>query len=84
MVLFQHLCDIFIQEHIIRTGHGSVSVIIYGDIEKPPLITYPDVSLNRKIFCMILYYTTCIVIVIFSVLTFYVNYDRNVQRSLGK
>ncbi|PWA47452.1 SF21C1 [Artemisia annua] len=35
------------KEHIIRTGHGSVSVIIYGDIEKPPLITYPDVALNH-------------------------------------
>ncbi|XP_024966351.1 protein NDL1-like [Cynara cardunculus var. scolymus] len=35
------------KEHIIRTAHGSVSVIVYGDEEKPPLITYPDVALNH-------------------------------------
>lgn len=36
------------QEHFIRTGCGSVSVIVYGDQEKPALITYPDLALNRK------------------------------------
>ncbi|MFS7888628.1 putative alpha/Beta hydrolase [Helianthus anomalus] len=35
------------KEHIIRTGHGCVSVVLYGDEEKPPLITYPDVALNH-------------------------------------
>ncbi|KAJ9547906.1 hypothetical protein OSB04_020449 [Centaurea solstitialis] len=35
------------KEHIVRTTHGSVSVIVYGDEEKPPLITYPDVALNH-------------------------------------
>nr|ABP57423.1 SF21C15 [Helianthus annuus] len=35
------------KEHVIRTGHGCVSVILYGDEEKPPLITYPDVALNH-------------------------------------
>ena len=36
------------QEHHIRTGQGSVSVIVCGDQDKPPLITYPDLALNRK------------------------------------
>ena len=35
------------KEHIIMTGHGPVSVIVYGDQEKPPLITYPDIALNH-------------------------------------
>ncbi|KAL9330713.1 hypothetical protein ACSQ67_000323 [Phaseolus vulgaris] len=34
------------QEHIIRTRHGSVSVSVYGDQDKPALITYPDLALN--------------------------------------
>ena len=34
------------KEHHIRTGCGSVSVIVYGDPEKPALITYPDLALN--------------------------------------
>lgn len=35
------------KEHIVRTGRGSVSVIIYGDQEKPALVTYPDLALNH-------------------------------------
>lgn len=35
------------KEHIVRTGSGSVSVIIYGDPDKPALITYPDLALNH-------------------------------------
>lgn len=35
------------KEHIIKTGCGSVSVIVYGDQEKPALITYPDLALNH-------------------------------------
>ena len=27
---------------------GLVSVVVYGDQEKPALITYPDVALNCK------------------------------------
>ncbi|XP_014503523.1 pollen-specific protein SF21 [Vigna radiata var. radiata] len=34
------------QEHIIRTRHGSISVSVYGDQDKPALITYPDLALN--------------------------------------
>ncbi|XP_057447302.1 protein NDL1-like isoform X1 [Lotus japonicus] len=34
------------KEHHIRTGCGSVSVIVYGDQHKPALITYPDLALN--------------------------------------
>ncbi|KAJ0673467.1 putative alpha/Beta hydrolase [Helianthus annuus] len=37
------------KEHIIQTGRGSVSVIVYGDQEKPPLITYPDLALNHML-----------------------------------
>jgi len=36
------------QEHHIQTGCGSVSVIVYGDQDKPALITYPDLALNCK------------------------------------
>ncbi|XP_059633082.1 protein NDL1-like isoform X2 [Cornus florida] len=35
------------KEHIIRTGYGSVSVIVYGDQNKPALVTYPDLALNH-------------------------------------
>lgn len=45
--LLSTMC-IFNQEHIVRTGSGSVSVIIYGDPDKPALITYPDLALNRE------------------------------------
>ncbi|XP_057799774.1 protein NDL2-like isoform X1 [Salvia miltiorrhiza] len=34
------------KEHIIKTGHGSVSVAVFGDQDKPALITYPDLALN--------------------------------------
>ncbi|KAL4194389.1 hypothetical protein AMTRI_Chr05g59170 [Amborella trichopoda] len=34
------------QEHIIKTSHGYVSVNVFGDQEKPALITYPDVALD--------------------------------------
>ncbi|KAK7272755.1 hypothetical protein RJT34_29576 [Clitoria ternatea] len=35
------------KEYHIQTGCGSVSVIVYGDRDKPALITYPDVALNH-------------------------------------
>ncbi|XP_073034375.1 protein NDL1-like [Primulina eburnea] len=35
------------KEHIVRTGHGPVSVIVYGDQDKPALVTYPDLALNH-------------------------------------
>ncbi|KAK7283208.1 hypothetical protein RIF29_12585 [Crotalaria pallida] len=34
------------KEHHVRTRHGSVSVAVYGDQDKPALITYPDLALN--------------------------------------
>ncbi|KAB1219740.1 Pollen-specific protein SF21 [Morella rubra] len=34
------------KEHRIETRHGSVSVAVFGDPEKPALVTYPDVALN--------------------------------------
>jgi hypothetical protein len=39
---------LFTQEHVIRTGRGSLSVIVYGDQDKSALITYPDLALNRE------------------------------------
>ncbi|XP_022731771.1 pollen-specific protein SF21-like [Durio zibethinus] len=35
------------KEHHVRTCCGSVSVIVYGDQDKPALITYPDLALNH-------------------------------------
>ncbi|CAL5442878.1 unnamed protein product [Camellia sinensis] len=35
------------KEHIVRTAHGPVSVIVYGDQDKPALLTYPDLALNH-------------------------------------
>ncbi|GER44330.1 N-MYC downregulated-like 3 [Striga asiatica] len=35
------------KEHTVQTGCGSVSVIVYGDPDKPPLVTYPDLALNH-------------------------------------
>ncbi|KAL5138102.1 Protein NDL1 [Glycine soja] len=34
------------QEHHIRTGCGIMSIIVYGDPDKPALITYPNLALN--------------------------------------
>ncbi|CAN6331673.1 unnamed protein product [Urochloa humidicola] len=34
------------KEHVVRTRCGSVTVAVYGDEDKPALITYPDVGLN--------------------------------------
>ncbi|KAJ3691960.1 hypothetical protein LUZ60_012310 [Juncus effusus] len=35
------------KEHHIYTHHGPVSVAVYGDHEKPALITYSDIALNH-------------------------------------
>lgn len=45
------------QEHLIQTSHGPVSVAVYGDQDKPALITYPDVALN----CEFLVVTVCLI-----------------------
>ncbi|XP_038985225.1 protein NDL2-like [Phoenix dactylifera] len=34
------------KEHHIQTSHGPISVAVFGDHEKPALVTYPDVALN--------------------------------------
>uniref|UniRef100_A0A804P304 Uncharacterized LOC100383387 n=1 Tax=Zea mays TaxID=4577 RepID=A0A804P304_MAIZE len=34
------------KEHHIQTNHGPVSVAVYGDHDKPALVTYPDIALN--------------------------------------
>lgn len=31
-----------------KTGSGSLSVAVFGDSDKPALITYPDLALNCK------------------------------------
>ncbi|KAL6985519.1 Protein ndl2 [Sarracenia purpurea var. burkii] len=35
------------KEHLVKTGTGSVSVVVIGDPDKPALVTYPDVALNH-------------------------------------
>ncbi|KAK1265531.1 Pollen-specific protein SF21 [Acorus gramineus] len=35
------------KEHFIQTVHGSVSVVVFGDLDKPALVTYPDIALNQ-------------------------------------
>lgn len=35
------------KEHFIQTDRGPVSVIVYGDQDKPALVTYPDLALNH-------------------------------------
>lgn len=37
-----------LQEHTVKTSHGYVSVTVFGDLDKPALITYPDLALNCK------------------------------------
>ncbi|KAJ8766921.1 hypothetical protein K2173_011739 [Erythroxylum novogranatense] len=44
---FSSLRIILFLEHHVRTGRGSVSVIVYGDQDKPAMITYPDLALNH-------------------------------------
>lgn len=39
---------VIIQEFYVKTGSGPVSVAVYGDQDKPALITYPDLALNCK------------------------------------
>ncbi|WMV42387.1 hypothetical protein MTR67_035772 [Solanum verrucosum] len=34
------------KEHLVKTGRGYVSVAVFGDQDKPALITYPDLALN--------------------------------------
>ena len=40
------LVDGILQECVVKTSKGSISVFVCGDQEKPALITYPDVALN--------------------------------------
>ncbi|KAL8113525.1 protein NDL2-like isoform X2 [Apium graveolens] len=34
------------KDYLIKTSHGSVSVAVFGDQDKPALVTYPDLALN--------------------------------------
>lgn len=47
---------LYMQEHVIRTFRGCVSVTVYGDQDKPALITYPDIALNCKFIQIQLYW----------------------------
>jgi hypothetical protein len=46
------------QEHHIQTGCGSVSVIVYGDHDKPALMTYPDLALNCKCIIFVIIFSS--------------------------
>ncbi|KAI7745360.1 hypothetical protein M8C21_027972 [Ambrosia artemisiifolia] len=35
------------KEHLVKTSNGFVSVAIFGDQDKPALVTYPDLALNH-------------------------------------
>ncbi|XVF35353.1 hypothetical protein REPUB_Repub18cG0138400 [Reevesia pubescens] len=35
------------KEYLVKTRHGTVSVAVFGDQDKPALITYPDLALNH-------------------------------------
>uniref|UniRef100_A0A6N2L2F8 Pollen-specific protein SF21 n=1 Tax=Salix viminalis TaxID=40686 RepID=A0A6N2L2F8_SALVM len=39
------------KEYVVETCSGYVSVSVYGDQDKPALVTYPDLALNRLFFC---------------------------------
>ncbi|OWM86578.1 protein NDL2 [Punica granatum] len=34
------------KEHLVKTSYGLVSVAVYGEPDKPALVTYPDLALN--------------------------------------
>ncbi|XWS26396.1 hypothetical protein CRYUN_Cryun26dG0028700 [Craigia yunnanensis] len=35
------------KEYLVKTHHGTVSVAVFGDQDKPALVTYPDLALNH-------------------------------------
>ncbi|KAK1408135.1 hypothetical protein QVD17_39769 [Tagetes erecta] len=35
------------KDHLVKTSNGFVSVAIFGDQDKPALVTYPDLALNH-------------------------------------
>ncbi|KAG0459795.1 hypothetical protein HPP92_022923 [Vanilla planifolia] len=35
-----------VREHHVETSYGPVSIVVYGDRDKPALVTYSDVALN--------------------------------------
>ncbi|XP_074327008.1 protein NDL2-like isoform X4 [Apium graveolens] len=39
------------KDYLIKTSHGSVSVAVFGDQDKPALVTYPDLALNWLLMC---------------------------------
>lgn len=45
---YRMVVGICLQEHLVKTCHGYVSVAVIGDQDKPALVTYPDLALNCK------------------------------------
>ncbi|MBA0626335.1 hypothetical protein Godav_004018 [Gossypium davidsonii] len=43
-------CKINLQEYLVKTRCGMVSVAVIGDQDKPALVTYPDLALNHICF----------------------------------
>lgn len=43
---YHMVVGICLQEHLVKTCHGYVSVAVIGDQDKPALVTYPDLGLN--------------------------------------
>ncbi|KAH6790854.1 N-MYC downregulated-like 2 [Perilla frutescens var. frutescens] len=39
------------KDHVVKTSYGSLSVAVFGDYDKPALITYPDLALNCILCC---------------------------------
>ncbi|MBA0729896.1 hypothetical protein Golax_023168 [Gossypium laxum] len=35
------------KEYLVKTRLGTVSVVVFGDQDKPALVTYPDLALNH-------------------------------------
>ncbi|XP_078431984.1 N-MYC downregulated-like 1 isoform X2 [Wolffia australiana] len=44
------------KEHNVKTGFGSISVVVYGDQDKPALVTYPDIALNHMSCFQVLFF----------------------------
>ena len=49
------LLNAVLQEYVVKTSKGSISVFVCGDQEKPALITYPDVALNCMLHFLLLF-----------------------------
>lgn len=53
--LFFCFSFLVLQECLVETSKGSISVFVCGDQEKPAIVTYPDVALNCMFHCLLLF-----------------------------